>query len=183
MPQKPYKTQLVYVEGPDESAFIKYLRKHPYKKDIRGCGMKSEIIIAQGGGFQDVFDEALKRKENGYDRIVVVMDYDWMGDTPAQRKNQLRRLEEQIQDKNTALLIVNKPCLEGLLLSILEDENFSEEDGCDSLKSHFQKQYLDKSERKIPDNYTKFFSREKIEIARGRVSSLDLLIRAIQNEV
>ena len=196
MPHKPYKTQLIYVEGPDESAFIGYLKKYPYEGDIRGCGMKSDIIVAPEGSCQDILNEALKRKNrNGFDRVVIVMDYDWMGSTPTQRENQLKTLERQVKDKgaDSVLLIVNKPCLEGLLLSILEDDDFFEyDDGCDPLKNHFQKHYLNKKKRKVSDNYTKFFrkngqeksfSKEKIEVARSTSSSLDSLIKAMKNEV
>ena len=199
MPHKPYKTQLIYVEGSNESAFIKYLRTYPYKEDIRhkentDIRIKSKIYNAKGSNFQIVFDEALKRKQDErFDSLVIVMDYDWMGDIPPERERQLNILNKKAKSEGAVVLIVNKPCLEGLLLSILQNKDFSKQDGgCDPLKSCFEKNYLDKEKRQIPGNYTKpfqkndkkqSFSRENIESARSIVKSLDLLIRAMQNEI
>ena len=184
-PRQANKTLLIYTEGKHEEVFLIYVTKYLYT--IRGCGQQINIVAGTGGSPHTILDKAIQHsyKEHGevYDYTIVVVDRDMIGGED--KFGDLRKKAKE----NNIILVIFEPCLEALLLSILEDgKDFSEEyTGCRALKEQFHKNYLDEEKRTDSEEYEEYFSLTKIETARKRTDhnsqQLDFLIKAMHNQL
>lgn len=102
-PRTTRATAQIVCEGFTEEAFCKHL-KSIYARD---CGVCVSIFNARGGSPDDIIQLALRRKS--YDRTVVFFD----ADKPLSDKAKKKALSARYQ------LVVSAPCVEGLLLSLL----------------------------------------------------------------
>ena len=190
---KPSKVLLIYTEGKHETEFLNYLKHYLYKDAVQGCGQKTDIVAGTGSTPRAVLDGAITRQEQKnikkqyrkeYDNIIVVVDKDNIGS-----KDEVAKLKKQAKENNVALIIF-EPCLEALLLSIIEsNKNFKNEkcSGKTGLKKKFESKYLSRTKRTTAENYKPHFPLEKIEKTRKRkdynAKQLDFLIKAMHNEV
>jgi hypothetical protein len=161
------RTALIYCEGAHDLAFIRHLIK------MYNVAGKTNIRIRakQGdGGAHDVLVIEANNVLGGFDRRAVKLDRD--------RTHDEVKKAERISKKLNIELIWSVPCIEALLLGILENKNFS---GYKSktCKKRFEKQYVASDKRTDSRAYEGLFSLEIIEDARKRLPELDTLIRFI----
>lgn len=84
-------------------------------------------------------------------------------------------------DRRKIMIIQNKPCLEGTLLSIFrENKDFSQKSSkwC---KNEFEKCYLDRRKRDDISEYGKIFPKSLLDKKCSSVSVLDQIIHLIKN--
>ena len=78
------------------------------------------------------------------------------------------------------MCIENSPCLESLLLTILEKEkDYSNYQKCNQCKKIFESKYLDKKKRKNKRNYAKFFPKKLLIQKAKTIENLKILIDLI----
>ena len=111
-PESTRHTVLFIGEGKTEKAFLKHLKSQYLERD---SGVAVTIKDATGGGPGSIVDYAFKMRcspmfESEFNQIVVLLDNDIS-------------IAKQVRDKaeqNDIQLIESTPCIEGLLLAILD---------------------------------------------------------------
>ncbi len=108
--RSPRHTVLLVGEGKTEEAFLNHLKSlYIY----RGCGVAVKILNAGGKGAKYIVDYALRRSRRfASDRLLVLLDTDVL------IGSSVRKTAEQ----NNIQLVESHPCLEGLLLRILNKQ-------------------------------------------------------------
>jgi hypothetical protein len=102
------QTVLIVGEGARDEAFIKHLKSVYVGRE---SGISVRIINAQGGSPHDIVTFTIRQIQNAsYDRVIVVMDTDvqWLQKTITRAK------------KKKIKLIGTEPCIEGLMLGVLD---------------------------------------------------------------
>jgi hypothetical protein len=139
------KTLLVFGEGFNEEMFLKHLRaSYSYESNVAITVKKGK-----GGDAQNIIIDADKIL-GSYDRKIVVLDND-------KSKVEMLKARKEAQDRNIEL-IENTPCLESLLLSILEKKPSGKTSAW--CKSEFEEKYLDQKKRGEPNEYIKLFPKK-----------------------
>lgn len=146
-------------EGDCEEAFLRHLR-NIYCSDNEGVSVT--IRNAQGGSPISIVTQVIRfTRLNNYDKKIVLLDTDlaW----PAELKKTAK--------DHGILMLGSKPCLEGLLLSMLKmPASTSSKDCKRTLQSHTN---ADMTEWR---HYESCFSREVVEKARVFLVELDKLL-------
>lgn len=159
-------TLLVFGEGLGEEMFLKHL------KSLYCFESGTAVTIRKGkGGTADavVIDAA---KAGDYDRKVVIID----NDKPPTEMDHARR-----EAANRGIeLIENTPCLEALLLTVLDLKNTPQGKTSAWYKSNFESKYIDKKKRSEPAEYTKRFPKSLLNESRKSLSTLDQLIKLME---
>lgn len=163
------KTILIFGEGSNEAVFLKYLRGL-YARDT---GFEVKILGGNGGSARDIVLDAGK-VFGGYDRRVVVLD----NDKPESEMGDAR----QVATVRGIELIEHTPCLESVLLAILDDRGKSGDNVSDQHKSEFQSKYLEKKKRGELKEYEKLFPKSLLDVRRKKIKALDNLIGVIQGK-
>ena len=102
-------TILLVGEGATDSAFLKHIK---FLYISRGCGVSATIRNARGKGPDHVVDYAIRQCRNAaYDRVVALLDTDLEMSATIRK----RAMSKKIQ------IIGATPCIEGLLLKILDE--------------------------------------------------------------
>ena len=157
------RTVLIVGEGACEVAFLNHLKTLFVK---RGCGVTVKISNAKGKGSAHVVDFALKQSQNSaYDDVAALLDTDdvW---TDALKKH---------AKKNKIKLVPSEPCVEGLLLEILDEFKM---DSSQHLKA---KMHLKLSRKETEaTSYATLFTVELLEERKTKVASLNTLIQLMQ---
>jgi len=131
------------------------------------------IRAKQGnGGAPDILVIEASNVLGGFDRRVVKLDRD--------RTHDEIKKAERIAKKLNIELIWSVPCIEALLLAILENKDFS---GYKSktCKQNFEKRYITSDKRTDSRAYESLFSIHVIESARKKLPELESLIHFITN--
>lgn len=153
------QTLLIYGEGLGEKTFLKYLHGL-YAWD---SGVVVTIRNGKGGNALNIIIDA-SNAPGGFDKRVVVLDND-KGDEEMQRAR-------QEATKRNIELVENTPCLEAILLAILNDgENYSgrQSSWC---KSKFESKYLDKKKRTELNEYGKYFPKSLLDKQKTKITEL-----------
>ncbi len=161
------RTALVYCEGAHDLAFVRHLINMYTIAGKTGIRIRAK----QGnGGAPDVLVIEANNVLGSFDRRVVKLDRD--------RTYDEIKKAERIAKKLNIELIWSVPCIEALLLAILENKDFS---GYKSktCKQRFERDYVASDKRTDSRAYEGQFSLEFIENARKRLPELDTLIRFI----
>lgn len=141
---KARSTLLIVGEGQSEVAFLNHLKQ---LFSARGDGKQIKIKNAQGGGAKHVIDWTLRQKLNAdYDVVAVIFDTDtvcWNEKVANDAK------------KNHIHLLTSEPCLEGMLLRVLEK---SDKGDSKELKKRFLPFVKDDST--VSENYKKYFTKK-----------------------
>ncbi len=149
--------------------FLKYLRRL-YNRD---SGVAITIRNGKGGSPRDVLMCAVN-EIGAFDKRVVVVDNDKGGGEMTDARNEA---------KNRGIeWIENSPCLEALLLSILQEgESFSNKDSrfC---KKEFQSNYIEKKKRKKVIKYEKVFPKKILDKMQGKISNLEKLVNFMKGK-
>lgn len=160
------KTALLYCEGADDKAFLKYL-KTLFAKD---SGIAITIKESYGGGANKVLSDILKQLPA--DIMICIYDID---------KEVNISLKQKVKNQRI-ICIENNPCLEAFLLAILEEKDYSFHQKCNTCKREFENKYLDKKKRKDKENYTKNFPKELLTKRAKTIKNLKILIDVISGK-
>ena len=157
--RKANRTFLLVGEGDSDVAFLKYL-KGIYLP--RGCGIAAKVRNAHGKGPDHVIDYSIRQCRNvAYDQVIVLMDSDLKLSSKAFRKAKSKKFE----------VILANPCLEGLLLKILERHVPSNSKNCKRRLSAMLQSPLTS-----PDNYAQLFPKKYLDERRQNVDELNQLL-------
>lgn len=153
------KTLLVVGEGDSEVAFLKHLRQLYCSG---GAGVTVSVHNAHGLGPENVISTAITlNRMGGHDRVVAFLDTDIPWPVALQKAAQRARVQ----------LVGSTPCLEGLLLGILQQPVPDKSDACKkSLHLRLGHKLTDR------DDYQAEFGRVVLDEARIRVVELNKLI-------
>ena len=161
------KTLLVFGEGFNEEMFLKHL------KALYSYGNNVAITVkkGKGGDAQNIIIDADKILGD-YNRKIVVLDND-------KPKVEMTKARKEAKDRNIEL-IENEPCLENLLLLIL-DKKISGKNSrwC---KGEFEGKYLDKKKRGESEEYVKLFPKKLLEERRLEIAELNKLILIMEGK-
>lgn len=163
------QTLLMYGEGLGEEMFLKYLRG----LYTRNSGVVVTIRNGKGGNALNIIVDA-SNVPGGFDKRIIVLDND-KGDKEMQKARQ-EATSRGIE------LIENTPCLEAVLLAILNDgENYSgrQSNWC---KSEFESKYLDKKKRTELNEYGKIFSKSLFDKQKIKVPELQKFILIMEGK-
>lgn len=157
------RTLLVFGEGLCEELFLKHIKQvYSYNANVAVTVRKGK-----GGTAVDVVIDSDKIPGD-FEKKVVVLDND-KGDSEMLKA----RTEAK---KRRILLIENTPCIEALLLSILESgKDFSSKTSA-WCKKEFESKYIEKKKRSEVEEYQKHFPKNVLDKQRTTVEGLDRLI-------
>ena len=157
------QTLLMYGEGLGEETFLKYLRG----LYAQNSGVAVTIRNGKGGNAVNVIIDATNAP-GGFDKRIVVLDND-----KGEEEMQLARQEAT---NRGIILLENTPCLEAILLAILNNgKNFSNKQSS-WCKSEFESKYLDKKKRIELNEYEKYFPKTLLDKQKTKVPELKKFI-------
>lgn len=152
-------------EGTTDTAFLRHL-KSLYL--IRGCGISGKLRNAHGKGPDNVVNFAIKQKRMAaYDRVVVLLDTDLEMSPTVRRK----------ATSNRILVIGSTPCLEGLLLKILDEHVPESSELCKEQLGGKLPERLTRQE-----DYQSKFPKALLDTRRNKVDELERLLDFLQFE-
>jgi hypothetical protein len=157
------QTLLIYGEGLSEEIFLKHLKcLYAYDSNIA-------VTIRKGKGgdaISVVIDAA--NTPGAFDRKVVILDND--------KGNMEMSKARQEAKKRNIILFENTPCLEAMLLLVLENDRTFNNKTSDWCKKEFESKYIDKKKRAEPSEYEKIFPKALLDKKRSKVAELNQLI-------
>jgi hypothetical protein len=166
-PARPQTTVIIIGEGETEGAFLCHLKS---LYCFRGSGVQVKVDWTYGGSPRDIIREAMKLTLGAeYSRSILLMDTD------------LKWPDEDVQIANQKGLeiIGAKPCIEALMLKILDPTKNWESASTRDCKKHFHDNYLEEDHKLDPSRYEKVLSKDILEMARKKISELDTIIKRI----
>ncbi len=162
------QTLLIYGEGLAEEIFLKLLRRHY----AHNSGIAVTVRKGKGGTADGIVKSAIQYLGN-FNRRVVVLDND--------KQKKEMETARQIGKENAVEVIENTPCLEGLLLGILTDNNWTGHTST-QCKKEFENKYIESKKRSEPLEYQKIFPSKLLEENRKRLPTLNRLISLMKGE-
>lgn len=157
------QTLLMYGEGLSEEIFLKHLKRlYAYNSNIAVT-----IRKGKGGDAMSVVIDAANAP-GAFDRKIVVLDND-KGDAEMTKARQEAK-------KRSIILFENTPCLEAILLLVLNDGGTFENKTSDWCKKKFESKYIDKKKRTEPSEYEKKFPKTLLDKRRLKIVGLNQLI-------
>lgn len=160
---------LVFGEGLHEEIFLKYLRS----LYALNSGAHIEIKKGKGGTAGNIVIGAYK-VPGAFDRRVVVLDND-------KEKSEMEQARTEAKKRHIEL-IEHTPCLEFMLLNILQEGKSFENKDSAWCKGEFESKYLHKKKRDDLNEYAKIFPRELIDRRRTKIAELDQIISIIEGK-
>lgn len=158
------KTRFVYCKGAHDKAFLDCL-KSVYASDTYNVDIKR----GAGGDQVHLAVEAIK-KGRAYDEKYLKID----GDRPVDEMNEAEKIANDKDNKLTVIKTI--PCLERLLINILEPSKSVTSWSSTRLKSYFERNYIPVNKRVDVREYKKIFTKTILDDARARLSELDVLV-------
>lgn len=159
------KTLLMYGEGLCEEVFLRHL------KGLYSCKKGVVITIRKGRGSnaKNIVIDAHK-VPGAFNRRVVVLDND---------KSEQEMSNARQEAKNRGIeLFENTPCLESLLLSIVDRKPVGKSSNW--CKREFESKYIDHERRCDSKEYEKMFQRERLDRQRGKIEELNKLLNIME---
>lgn len=164
-----HRTLLVFGEGLCEEVFLKHLKKlYSYNSNVAVT-----VRRGKGGTPADVVIDSDKIPGD-YETRVVVVDND-----KSQKEMELARKEAK---SRKIILIENDPCIEALLLSILENGKDFSNKTSDWCKKEFESKYIEKKKRSEPEQYEKLFTKALIDTGRTKSQSLNSMVELMEGK-
>ena len=155
-------TQLVFGEGSEDKTFLKCLRSL-YSQNTNLC---SKVDAGNGGTPSDVARAGIRRGDAC--PVIIIVD----GDKPQKEYDDLSQLIKQ--HKNVKTMVVS-PCMEALLLAILNGGRWPKLSSS-KCKSEFEKKYINSRRRREQEAYAKVFTKQLLDEQRKNIKVLDELI-------
>ena len=154
-----FRSVLIVGEGLTEEAFLRHLKSLYI---TRGCGIGLKIRNAHGKGPDHVVGFSIRQRNNAaYDRVIALLDTD----DPWPDKVVKRARQKKIE------LIGSTPCIEGLLLRILNQPVPEQSADC---KQRIMN--LINGRLTIPGSYSALITHEALEARRVQIRELDKLL-------
>lgn len=163
-------TILIVGEGPTEKAFLQYLKDMYITREM---DIAVKVECGSGGSPRSVVEKAVRLKgSRAYDKCFVLVDSDLPFEPDGELEKRMRR-KPHIEMLNAT------PCIEGLLLAIL-DTGFSQQ-ATTSVESKriFETNHLPEDKKTDKRSHERIFSRQVIEERRTVVPELDAILKAI----
>ncbi len=161
------KTLLVFGEGFGEEIFLKHLKNlYSYKSNVAITVKKGK-----GGDAQSIVIDT-DRTPGAFDRKIVILDND-------KTKAEMTKARQEAKNRSIELF-ENTPCLEFLLISILNKK--PSEKNSNWCKGEFESKYLDKKKRGEPNEYVKLFPKKLLDAQRIKISELNELILIMEGK-
>ncbi|WP_416413751.1 RloB domain-containing protein [Pantoea sp. App145] len=155
------ETLLAVGEGHSEKAFLHHI------KSLYCNGKKITIITANGKGPANVIEQALGTYRcTPFNKVMVLMDCDLVWPTKKVKEATAKGF----------ILIGSTPCLEGLLLDILNQKKCTTNNGCKEL---LHPQLNGSSTER--DSYVEKFNKAVLDEMRTVIKGLDEIISAIED--
>lgn len=136
---------------------------------------KSNVAITikkgKGGDAKNIVIDADKIP-GAFDRKIVILDND-------KTKTEMTKARQEAKNRDIEL-IENTPCLEFLLITILDKKPSGK--NSDWCKSEFESKYLSKKKRREPNEYIKLFPKKLLDIKRLKILELDKLILIMEGK-
>lgn len=159
-------------EGPSERIFLQHLKTLFWCKN---CDHNVKIDNANGGAPELIVHRANQLIANmSYSKCAIILDTD----RPWEEADLLRIIRDQNPSVEISV-IGSTPCLEGLMLNIIERKYPRKSDEC---KKRFRAKYIEDRYRRDSRKYAIVFPEEVIDEASKRIEGLDLIIRFLKNE-
>lgn len=160
-------TKFVRPEGPHDATFMKLLREYYVVPDI-----SVEIKKDRARDQVTMVREAIQR-EGAFDERIVVMD----GDVAQEEMTQANELA-----KGKVEVVRNVPCIEAVLIKILEPKKKINGWTSQALKDYFEGKYIPQEKRTDLNTYRRKFPKKMLDEARQRVPELDRMIKVIEEK-
>ncbi len=161
------QTLLMYGEGLGEEMFLKYL-KGLYTRD---SGVAVTIRNGKGGNAVNIVIDA-SNAPGDFNKRVVVLDNDKGG-------AEMQQARQEATNRGIEL-IENTPCLEAVLLAVLNNgKNYSDKQSA-WCKQQFQSDYIDKKKRTELSEYGKIFPKTLLDKQRVEVRELGMIISTME---
>ncbi len=160
------KTVLFYCEGADDKVFLEYI-KSIFARDT---GIAVTIKENHGGSANDVLYNVLRQSKT--DEMYCVYDIDTGVDPKIKKKVSMSGI----------ICLENKPCLEAMLLQILENKDYSRQLKCGNCKRLFESKYLNDKKRKDKRNYKKLFSKKILQQKAKEIENLKVIIDVMSDK-
>lgn len=157
-------TALVYCEGVHDLTFLRHLIKL-YTRE-RTVTTKFRTKQGKGGSPDTLVIEALNTPGD-FDRRLVKADRDR---DPAEIER-----AESLAAEHSAVVVWSIPCLEALLLSVIDGGDYSGRQSKDC-KDMFESTHIKAEKRTDGQAYTRIYTLEVLEAARQRLPELDQLV-------
>ncbi|MCB4756522.1 MAG: RloB domain-containing protein [Elusimicrobia bacterium] len=170
--RKTKKTVLIVGEGETERAFLQHLKESFIQRE---SDVHVKVECGSGGDPKSVIQKAVRLKSSrSYDECYVLIDSDRPVVLDA-------RLKQKMGRKPGIKILEATPCLEGLLLAIVEHQNFLQKGASsDTCKQVFETNYISSGNKTDKRAYAPKFSRDLIEKRRSALSQLDAILKALQ---
>jgi hypothetical protein len=157
-------TALIYCEGAEDLVFIRHLKKI-YSSSSQS---KTHFTVTKGsGGGQDRLVADALKFPGDFDRKMVKADKD-RGELESTKA-------ERLANRNNVLIAWSIPCLEGLLLSILDNKSYVRHQAS-TCKRLFERDHIPAKKRSESSAYERIFPKAVLEEARTRILELNSLI-------
>lgn len=164
------RTILFYGEGSAEEVFLKHLRK----TYAQNRGIAVTVKSGQGGTADGIVRKAFRYNPGGFDQKVVLLD----NDKTRSEMNEARKISKDC----SVSLIENEPCLEALLLRILNDSAIIGNKSSKYYKNEFEKKHICKKKRCNIEEYEKIFPKKILDAARRKIKELDRIIGLMEGK-
>lgn len=166
--KKQKRTVLFFGEGADENAFLKYIRR------LYAHNASVKITIRDGnGGSADMVVKKASNFTGDFDHRIAMID----NDKPQKEMTAARKMAKE----SNIDLIECEPCLEGLLLTIIEQRSVSSKTS-KQCKREFEKKHICENKRCDVDEYARVFPKDVLDDARKRIPELDRIIRFMEGK-
>jgi hypothetical protein len=163
-------TALIYTEGLHDSIFIGHLKTIYQSRFDEATPV---ITVKKGrGGTQDAIVKDAHLAPGAFDAKFVKLD----SDRPA--KEMLRA--DQLATKLNVTIVRSSPCLEAMLLNILDPGTDYTQMSAKSCKRTFERMYIPSQHRGSVSRYRTIFGKSALDAARARVPDLNLIVEIFE---
>ncbi|MEK7721868.1 MAG: RloB domain-containing protein [Elusimicrobiota bacterium] len=162
------KTLLIFGEGLCEEMFLKHLRSlYSYNS-----GVAITIRKGRGGNAQGIVIDA-HRIPGAYNRKIVVFDND-------KSESEINKARAEAK-KRRIVLLENTPCLEFVLLSIVNGKPVGQSSSW--CKSEFESKFMGQAKRGEPSEYMKVFPKTLLDDQRATIPKLNRLVDIMEGNI
>lgn len=164
-------TALMYCEGAHDLIIVRLLKAY-YAGDNPLSRPRITVKKGRGGSAYGLVEDAVRA--GGFDRMLVKLDNDRPSDEITKAK--------AIASEKDIVLAISTPCLESLLLAILQPGKDYTRWSSDRCKREFEAKYVPRDKRTIPEAYKRHLTKVKVDAARSQLQELEELISFIEQQ-
>ena len=164
---KQKHTIFIYCEGQTDHSFIQYLINIFSNFEEKNIESKK----GQGGG-PSIMIRKTAREPGEYDERYIFLDVD-------QRENKDKKKCEDDARRQGIELIWSDPCLEGLLLQILNGH--PQMSDSQKYKKYFKEEYNSNKRQYDSEMFERLFPKEKLVSKKEKIPTLKELIEIVNN--